>query len=698
MQRIGVDIGGTFTDLVLWDETTASVSVHKLPSTPSDPARAGIAGIKELCAKAGTTPADIGMLFHGTTVATNIILQRNGARVGLLTTAGFRDILHIGRKKRPLNFSHHQTVARQSHPLVPRRWRKAVAERITAAGEVETVLDEAAVRAAVLELQEQQVEALAICCLFSFLNPAHEIRIREIVAEQAPEQYVCASHEIVPLYREYERFSTTALNAYVGPKTASYLDRFAAGVDELGLGSPLHLMTSSGGVIGADAARRSPVSLLLSGPVGALVAGIECGRQAGHASVITLDVGGTSADIGVAPDGELRFKHLLDTSIGDYDAMMPMVDIHTIGAGGGSIAYVDGGGMFHVGPKSAGALPGPACYDQAGVEPTVTDAIVALGWYRAPALKASGLDLKPDLALAAIDEHIARPLGLDTLDAAGGIYRIITNNMVEAIRVNSVAKGFDPRDFALVAYGGAGAAFAVEIAARLAIPTVIVPRRAGVGAAAGLLSTDMKYEYLATLWQPLAGADGARIQATYRELADKARDQLAQDGFSAERTQLRYWADCRYQGQGYELSVETPPPNIDEQWIGAVRERFHAAHQRAHLRRFEDQPVMLINARVSGVGQVPRLVSAAIQAGGQEVAPQALITQRDAHFPTGDGVRPYATRFFARAGLAANNVIDGPAVIEQSDTTTVVPPGSRATVDRYGNLIVVPALTKADRP
>jgi N-methylhydantoinase A/oxoprolinase/acetone carboxylase beta subunit len=695
MQRIGVDIGGTFTDLVLWDEASGDVTVHKLPSTPSDPSLAGIAGIKQLCAKAGTTPAAVGMLFHGTTVATNIILERNGARVGLLTTEGFRDILHIGRKKRPLNFSHQQDVARQSYPLVPRRWRKPVAERITSTGEVETALDETAVRLAVRELKAEQVEAIAICGLFSFLNPVHEIRMREIVAEEAPALYVCASHEVVPLYREYERFSTTALNAYVGPKTASYLDRFSTGAKRLGLGSELHLMTSSGGVIGAAAARRSPVSLLLSGPVGALVAGIECGREAGYPSVITLDVGGTSADIGVAPDGEMRFKHLLDTAVGDYDAMMPMVDIDTIGAGGGSIAYLDSGGMFHVGPRSAGALPGPACYHNGGTEPTVTDAIVALGWYRAEALIDSGLDLKPALAASAIDKHIGTPLGLSVLAAAGGIYRIITNNMVEAIRVNSVARGFDPRDFALVAYGGAGAAFVMEIAARLAIPTVIIPTRAGVGAAAGLLSTDMKYEYLATLWQTLARPAVNRIETTYRELAGRASAQLREDGFAAGQTSLRYWADCRYQGQGYELSVQTPPLPVDDAWIHTVCERFHAAHEQAHLRRFDDKPIMLINVRVSGVGQVPRLRVPEIEAGAEAVSAEALLVEQQAYFLSADGVQGLATRFYSRPRLKAGNVIAGPAIIEQSDTTTVLPPGWRATVDRYGNLIVAAAESEA---
>ncbi len=689
MRRAGIDIGGTFTDLVFWDDEAGQVEVHKLPSTPDDLAAAGLAGLTALLEQAGRSAGELDFLVHGTTVATNLLLEKNGAEVGMLTTRGFRDVLHIGRKNRPYNFSHAQVLPRQSQPLVRRRARLPVTERIGAPdGRVVTPLDEDEVRAAARQLREQGVAAVAICCLMAFLNPAHERRIREIVAEEHPDAYVSASHEVTPLYREYERFSTTALNAYVGPKTARYLDRFAGALAERGFAAGLNLMTSAGGIVPAADARERPVSLLLSGPVGALIAGIEVGRSTGHRNVITLDVGGTSADIGVAPDATLRMKHLLDTKVGDYDAMMPMVDIDTIGAGGGSIAVVDAGGMFRVGPESAGARPGPASYGHGGERPTVTDAMVALGWFRQTALAGSGLTIHPELAGQAIATHVAEPLGLSVLDAAAGIYRIATGNMVEAIRVNSVAKGYDPRDFALLAYGGAGAAFAAAAAAELAIPRVIVPPRPGVGAAAGLLATDTRFEHRATLWQPLGDPDLERLSTAYGELTETARRQLDDAGFNRDSQRLDYIAECRYEGQGYEIAVPVPAPPVDAAWVAAAAESFHAAHERAYTRRFDDKPVMIVNIGLAGVGAVPPLTMPAVRRGDATPPAGALLDTREVHFVDGHTASAAATAFYRRERLLAGNVVGGPAVVEQADTTTVLPPGSVAEVDGHGNLIV----------
>lgn len=689
MRRAGIDIGGTFTDLVLWDDEAGEVVVHKLPSTPDDPARAGLDGLKALMEQAGRAPGELDFLVHGTTVATNILLEKNGAEVGLITTKGFRDVLHIGRKNRPYNFSHAQRIPRQSEPLVRRRSRLPVTERIRApSGEVETPLDEDEVRAAARKLARQGVDAIAICCLMSFLNPEHEKRIKAIVAEEHPDAYLSVSNEVSPLYREYERFSTTALNAYVGPKTARYVDRFSSSLEKMGIGADLNLMTSAGGIVPAAEARERPVSLLLSGPVGALIAGIEVGRQIGHPSVITLDVGGTSADIGVAPEGAMRTKHLLDTRIGDYDAMVPMVDIDTIGAGGGSIAYCDEGGMFRVGPRSAGARPGPACYGLGGTEPTVTDAMVVLGWFREGALAGSGLEIRAEPAMEAVTGRIAEPLGLDPLDAAAGIYRIAVNNMVEAIRVNSVSKGYDPRDFALVAYGGAGAAFAVEAAAQLSIPLVVVPPRPGVGAAAGLLTTDTRHEYRATLWERLDDPSPERIEAAYADLESRAREQLARGGFTGEKCEIRYVAECRYVGQGYELPVEAPAPPVEGRWIEAVKETFHAAHEQAYLRRFDEKTVMIVNVGLVGIGRVPAPAAPAVARGGAALPDGAVLATDTVHFVEGNSAVARETRFIDRGRLEAGNRIAGPAIVEQSDTTTVLTAASVAEVDEHGNLIV----------
>ncbi|NIM69909.1 MAG: hydantoinase/oxoprolinase family protein [Xanthomonadales bacterium] len=686
MKRIGVDIGGTFTDLVYRDDEAGVRLLHKLPSTPRDPAQAGLEGALALCEQAGVRLADIDLFVHGTTVATNILLEHDGAVVGLITTRGFRDLLHIGRKHRPLNFSHAQDVPRQSAPLAARRHRHTVRERILAPdGRVETELNEADVRAAVQALRDSgEVEAVAVCCLFSFLNPAHEQRIGEIVAEEWPQAFLSLSHRVVPLYREYERFSTTALNAYVGPRTARYIERFAARLAEAGLEADLGMMTSAGGIISAAEARERPVSLLLSGPVGALVAGIEAGRLTGFENVITLDVGGTSADIGVAPAGQMRMKHLLDTRIAGYDAMVPMADIGTIGAGGGSIARVDAGGMFQVGPESAGADPGPACYGQGGAAATVTDAMVALGWYRPRALRASGLDIDRAQAVAAIERNVAGPLGLPLPEAAAGIYRIAVNNMVEAIRVNSVARGLDPRDFALVAYGGAGAAFAAAVARELSIATVIVPPAAGVGAASGLLTSDMAYHRQATLWQHLEGADDERTTAVLESLGEAVAACLKRDGFGAEDASVRYSADCRYRGQGYELRVPLPELPAGPAWRAEVAERFHQAHERAYQRRFEDRPVMIVNVNATGLGHVPPLQHEPLPAG----AGDAPVEREPACFPAEGGTREFEVAFLQRIDLGAGSRVTGPAVIEQPDTTTVLPPGTQARVHEFGHLII----------
>jgi N-methylhydantoinase A/oxoprolinase/acetone carboxylase beta subunit len=693
VKRIGVDIGGTFTDLVYWDDESGQRFIHKLPSTPDDPARAGLDGVRLLCERVGIALAEVDALVHGTTVATNILLERDGARVGLITTRGFRDVLHIGRKNRPLNFSHSQRIARQSSPLVRRRYRHSVTERIRAPdGQIETPLAEDEVRAAVAELKAEGIEAVSICCLFSFLNPVHEKRIRDIVLEEWPEVYVSSSHEVVPLYREYERFSTTALNAYVGPRTARYIERFNDNLKAAGLRTGLGLMTSAGGIISATEAAGHPVSLLLSGPVGALVAGIEAGRLCGQASVITLDVGGTSADIGVAPEGRLRMKHLLDTRIGDYDAMVPMVDLGTIGAGGGSLAYVDDGGMFRVGPESAGADPGPACYGRGGTEPTVTDAIVVMGWYRPSSLRASGLNISPDAARAAIEGGIAQPLGLTIQEAAFGIYRIAVHNMAEAIRVNSVARGFDPRDFALVAYGGAGAAFVVEVARELSMRTVIIPPAAGVGAAAGLLATDMKYGRQATLWQDLDRPDHEAIQRALYGLEQTVRERLDRDGFPEDRSRVLFTADCRYRGQGYELPVELPAPPVDDAWCSEVIERFHGAHRQAYTRHFEDKQVMIVNVGATGIGSVPPLTQA--EAPGFDDS-EFRWDEEPALFPLAGNVAELPARFVSRERLGHGAELEGPCIIEQPDTTTVLPPGTRCTVGRYGHLVIsLPDLTE----
>src|SRR2546426_2934214 len=373
MKRLGVDVGGTFTDLIYVDDEAGQTLVHKVPTTPEDPSQGTVQGIRELTEQAGQSPAALDQVFHGTTIATNIVIEHNGAKVGLITTEGYRDILHIARHKKPLNFSNYQDLPWQRYPIVRRRYRLTVPERIVKDGSVLVPLDEEKARAQVQRLKEAGVEAVSVCFLFSFVNAAHERRVAEIVREEFPDAFLSVSSEVLPQYREYERFSTVCLNAYIGPKVATYVSRLQDELTRLGVRTGVHLMTSASGVATAEAAVARPVNLLMSGPVAGVVGGIWAGKQAGYDNVITLDVGGTSADIGLAQEGRLRMKHLLDTKVGPYQAMIPMVDVDTIGAGGGSIAYVDQGGIFRVGPRSAGAAPRPGPHGRAGPRTTPTD-------------------------------------------------------------------------------------------------------------------------------------------------------------------------------------------------------------------------------------------------------------------------------------------------------------------------------------
>jgi N-methylhydantoinase A/oxoprolinase/acetone carboxylase beta subunit len=692
MKRLGVDVGGTFTDLIYVDDEAGSVLVHKVPTTPDDPSQGTVSGIRELTAQAGQRPAALEQVFHGTTIATNIVIEHAGARVGLITTEGYRDILHIARHKKPLNFSNYQDLPWQRYPIVRRRYRLTVPERITSDGQVLVPLDEERARAQVRRLREEGVEAVAVCFLFSFLNPQHEARVAEIVREEFPEAFLSVSSEVLPQYREYERFSTICLNAYVGPKVSGYVRRLEDELRSMDLRTGVHLMTSASGVATADGAVARPVNLLMSGPVAGVVGGIWAGHNAGYENVITLDVGGTSADIGLAQEGRLRMKHLLDTRVGPYQAMIPMVDVDTIGAGGGSIAYVDAGGIFRVGPRSAGAEPGPAAYGRGGTEPTATDAMVNLGWLRPDAFLGGEMELRADLARKAFDEGPARALGMTVEEASMGAILILTHSMVQSIEENSVRKGFDPRDFALVAEGGAGPIFAAQIALEVGTPRVLVPGYPGVTAALGLLATDMVYEYVATVYQRLSRLDTGALEATFAELEQQARAQLDEDGIPADRIAVQRVADCRYLGQGYELRVDCGSGAIDEGWVRKLRADFDDTHEREYSRRFEESDVEIPNLRVRGIGLQPKLQTPELET-GPEAPDAALRHEGEAWFRVGGELAAVPTRFYDRRALRAGNVLAGPAIVKQYDSTTVIPPGISARIDRFGNIVIAASAT-----
>ncbi|MFN8187664.1 MAG: hydantoinase B/oxoprolinase family protein [Gaiellales bacterium] len=687
MKRIGVDVGGTFTDLILVDAESGRITVDKVPSTPDDPARGTVGGVTDLCAKAGVELTAVDTLLHGTTVATNIALTHTGAEVGMITTEGMRDILHIARHKKPLNFSLQQELPWQSRPLVKRRHRLTVKERVTVPrGDVLVPLDEDEVRARARELREAGVEAVSICLLHSYLNPDHEQRIKEIVLEEHPDAYLSVSHEVLPLYREFERFSTVCLNAYVGPKVSRYLERFDDAMCSAGFGHGIQLMQSSGGMATVESAKERPVNLLMSGPVAGLIGGIWAGKVAGFDNVVTLDIGGTSADIGVAAGGQLRMRHLLDTKIGDYQAMVPMVDIDTIGAGGGSIAYVDPGGVFRVGPQSAGADPGPACYGRGGDLPTSTDAQLLLGRLRSDrGLLGGSMELDRSLAETAM-QNVADELGMELEQAALGALQIQKYGMTQAIELNSVRRGYDPREFTLVAAGGAGPLFACDIALELEIARVLVPPHPGIIAATGLLATDLQHEFVATERHQLKNLDEARLTARFDELVAQATAQLDADAVPQERRLVRRLADCRYAGQGYEVRTEVPAGSVNGAWVEELKERFHGAHEAEYGHRFE-APIEIINVRVVAIGLVDELRPAELEPGDGDPT-RARTLERDVVFDVDGKAERHLTPFYERERLRAGDRFVGPAIVEQYDTTTVVPPGLSAEIDGHGNIVI----------
>ena len=680
MRVVGVDIGGTFTDFMLYDTESGGVHVHKVPSTPAQPEQAMVSGLSELCATAGLAPRDVTGVFHGTTVATNAVLEHEGAVAGMITTRGFRDIVHIGRHQRPLHYSVMQDIPWQAQPFVRRRHRKVVTERIVPpTGEVLTPLDEDDVRTAARELRDEGVESVAVCFLFSYLNPEHERRAAAIVREEMPGAFVTTSADIFPQFREFERFTTATMSAFVGPKTATYLDRLAAALGSEGVDGELHVMMSSGGVASVRTAAERPVTLLLSGPAAGILGGQWAGGLAGRRRLITFDMGGTSADIGIVTEDGVSEASARDTWVGGYPLLVPMLDVHTIGAGGGSIAYVDEGGAFRVGPRSAGAAPGPAAYGLGGQEPTITDAHVVLG--RLDPERFLGGRMKLDReAAAAVVQDLAERLGLGLLEAAEGILTIANSNMARAIRSRTIEKGHDPREFALVAFGGAGPLHAAEVADALEIPEVLVPPHPGITSAGGLLTSDLKYDQMRTVFQLQGSVDSGRLNRELEGLEAELRGWLERDGIPAADVEVVRALDCRYVGQGYELRVTLADGPFTEEAL----DQFHVLHEREYGSAYGD-PIEIVNARVTAIGRRPTLESLPVASGSLD---ESLVGENEGVFRIDGGLQAFSTRFYDRSLLPLEETLGGPAVVFHLDTTTVVPPGWSATADASGNLIL----------
>jgi N-methylhydantoinase A len=692
MIRVGVDVGGTFTDLVLevaGGQGGQRVFTHKVPSTVADQSIGVVQGVVELCAIAGVAPGQIDALFHGTTVATNIVIERDGAEVGMITTKGFRDILHMGRHKRPHNFSLQFDVPWQSAPLIKRRNRIAVTERLMPpTGGVETPLDEDEVERAAELFAKRGLEAVVIGFLYSFLNNDHEMRAKEIVRRVMPDAFICASSEVVNTIREYERFSTAAMNAYIGPRTARYLDNLKRRLGEAGVTAFVRIMQSNGGVTTIEQASRSPVGLLLSGPAGGVIGGRWTGEACDQREIITIDIGGTSADISVIRGGELTIKNPRDTEVAHMPVLAPMIDIDAIGAGGGSIAYVDSGGAFRVGPRSAGAEPGPACYGRGGENPTVTDAQVVLGRLDPEHFLGGGLKIDPALSEAAIRDKLAAPLGMSVKDAALGVLKIINNSMALTIASNSVARGIDPRGYSLMAFGGAGPLHGVALGQLISAKNVIAPLHPGITAAMGLLVTEPRYEFTQSALTILQGADAAvlaNISTTYDRLQAEAVAQLNSDGIAAADQKFTRIAECRYLGQGFELRVDVPEGPFTAETAAEVARRFFATHRTEYGHAFDDQPVQVVTLRVIGTSSSDTLRLPALEKGGRNNPSEAALYARPTTFDDGQTIQ---TPRFDRMKLKAGDTVTGPAVIVQQNSTTIVPPGFVSQVMRLGDLVI----------
>jgi len=641
-----------------------------------------IGGLARMLDEAGRA-GPVGQILHGTTIATNMILEHQGCTVGMLTTEGFRDLLHIARHKRPLNFSLYQALPWQSAPVVRRRHRRPVPERIGARGEIVLPLDEEAVRAQARELRRAGVEAVAICFLFSFLNPAHEDRAAQIVREELPDAFVSVSGRVVPQYREFERFATACLNAYVGPDVRRYLQRLVAGIPGQITGE-VHVMTSSGGVTTVADAIDRPVQLVLSGPVAGVVGGMWSGQQAGEDNVITLDVGGTSADIGLVEGGGLRMRPLSDSGVGAYQALIPMVDVSTIGAGGGSIAFVDDGGMFRVGPQSAGARPGPAAYGFGGREATITDAMVNVGWFDEDTQLAGRAGLSAELAHAAF-EPIAARLGRSVIEASTGAIEIMASAMVGAIEESSTRKGYDPRDFSLVAGGGAGPSMAALIAREVGMPRVIVPAHPGLMSTIGLLATDVAYEVGRSIHATASAASLAALAEGYRRLEETGADMLRRAGIGEQDMVFQRLADCRYVGQGYELRVTCPGGAIDLSWLAGLTVNFEKVHTREYSMYYDDRGIEIPTIHLRAIGRMPKLGAGAAR---RTEASPAPFRAAAAWFMTPSGPREFETRRCHRDQLAEGVRYDGPLIVAQYDATLVVPPQFTVEAGDGGNLVV----------
>ncbi len=668
MHWVGVDVGGTFTDAVAFDDETDTFSYAKVPSTPASPTEGVIAALQAL----QIDLEHIARFVHGITIGTNAILEHKGATVWMLVTKGFRDVLEIARTNRPVLYN---IKTLKPVPIVPRTQAIEIDERLIYDGSVRVPLNLDNVRAAAEQIPQGDEIAVAVCFLHSYAHPAHEKIAAQILRERRPELFVCTSAEVLSQFREYERFNTAALNAYIGPLMRDYLDTLGHGLKALGYDKKVFIMTSNGGVSTAERAQRLPIGTVLSGPAGGVAAAVHLGAHIGIENLITCDMGGTSTDVCLIEDSQIPVTN--EQHIGGYANRTPQIEINAVGAGGGSIGWLDAGDILKVGPQSAGANPGPACYGQGGAQPTVTDANLVLQRLKPGSHLAGHIGLDRDRSIDVL-QPLMHKLDLDVLSLADGIVRIAVARMVTAIKEVSIARGFDPRDFVLCAYGGAGPMHASLIADELEIPRVVVPVGPGNFAAYGSLISDIRQDYVLTRTVQLQQSTLDDIEAVFCGLEDEGRSNLLQEGVSANAIKTRRSLGMRYLGQSWELEVDLP---VTVNTIADINAAFHTAHERRFGHQGGDE-TEIVNFRIAAIAAVSKPTLPAWSAAG--ALPDALIEHRSVYF---DG-KLLDVPIYHRMRLPPKACIEGPAIIDESGSTTVLPPAWQARVVDFGNLIL----------
>jgi N-methylhydantoinase A len=678
--RLGIDVGGTFTDLLLFNDDSGEMVLTKTPSTPSDQSIGVLNGIGRIADLAKIKPDEIRLILHGTTVATNAVLEAKGAVVGLITTAGFEQILHVARSQTPGPLAG-WIIMEKPEPMAPLELTRGVSARMSAKGKESVRLDEDQVRRHIRSLQEAGIEALTVALINSFANPSHEQRIKEIAEEMYPDLPITISTDILPEFREYERALTTVMNSYVRPKMSNYLSGMEDKLTKAQLSPTVNIVRSDGGVMSFQAAKAKPVNSLLSGPSGGAVAASYIGHLCGYSNVLSFDMGGTSTDVAVSFDGRPTISR--ETRIGYYPVKVRSVDVRTVGAGGGSIAYVPLTGALRVGPQSAGAVPGPVCYGQGGEEPTVTDANVVVG-HLPPRLLGGDMPLDEERARLAV-QKIADAMGLPLFEAARGIIDIVNENMFGALRLVTVQRGLDPRDFCLVAFGGAGPLHANDLARLTGSWPVIIPPTPGVLSALGFLHSDIRNEFSQTLIQTLDNIDHQRMKETLLTLADQAREWLTAEGIPVDRQHVDYEVDVRYYRQGYEFPISVDPSGFDN---NGGMEKLVVDFKEVHERNYGfniDSLIEIVNMRAIAVGSVRKVELPRFDLDGADSS-RAQIEEHKIH----NQGRLNTAPVYARDKLRPGNVVCGPAIITQTDTTTVILPHHYGEVDSYLNVLIRP--------